>query len=125
MAVSGEQVDGVGEVVAHGVGDEVVEVDPGPAGLDAFAADADLVPVGAGVCRVDGQQPVAVGARAGAAAAGLDAEQVVEQRDDVVVVQVAVADPDAEGHDGQPAGVWVAEDLDVRVGLPPAEGVLP
>ena len=90
VAVGGEQVDGVDEVVGDGVGDEVVEVDPGPAGLDALAAVADLVAAGVRARRVDGQQPVPVRAGAGAAAAGLDAEQVVEQRDDEVVVQVAV-----------------------------------
>ena len=41
--------------------------------------------------QVDAEQPVAVRAGARAAAAGLDAEQVVEQRDDEVVVQVAPA----------------------------------
>jgi hypothetical protein len=39
------------------------------------------------VCQVDAEQAVAVGPGAGAAAAGLDAEEIVEQRHDVVVVQ--------------------------------------
>jgi hypothetical protein len=42
VAVAGEQVDGVDEVVADGVGDEVVEVDPDSAGFDAFAAEAEF-----------------------------------------------------------------------------------
>ena len=42
VAVGGDQVDCVDEVAGDGAGDEVVEVDPGPAGLDALAAVADL-----------------------------------------------------------------------------------
>ncbi len=64
---------------------------------------------------------MAVGSGAGAAAAGLDVEEVVEQGDDVVVVQVA----DAEGDDRQPAGFVVAEDLDGGVAVPAAQGVAP
>ncbi len=61
--------------------------------------------------------PVRPGARA--AAAGLDPEQVVEQRHDEVVVQVATAwAAYDEGHDRQPVGVEVPEDLQVGV-LPP------
>jgi hypothetical protein len=65
------------------------------------------------------------GAGAGAAAAGLDAEQVVEQGDDEVVVQVPGAVADAEGDDGQPPGPVVAEDLDGRHVGPAAEHVPP
>ena len=42
-AVLGEQVDRIEEVVEHGLGDEVVEADAGPARLDAFATMCDLV----------------------------------------------------------------------------------
>ena len=64
---------------------------------------------------VDAEQPVPVRAGARAAAAGLDAEQVVEQRDDEVVVQVAPARAaHHERHDREPLGVEVAEDLDRR-----------
>src|SRR6266487_3613635 len=66
-----------------------------------------------------------VGTGAGAATARLDAEQVVEQGHDVVVVQVGFSDPDAEGDDRQPAGVGIAEDLDVRVGLPAVQRTAP
>src|SRR5215510_1244229 len=83
---------------------KLVEVDPYSAGFDAVAAMPDLVAVGVRVRGVDGQQPVAVRSGAGAAAAGLDAEQVVEQRDDKVVVQVPGAVPDTERDDGQPVG---------------------
>ena len=56
-----------------------------------------------GVLEVDAEQPVPVRAGAGAAAAGLDAEQVVEQRDHEVVVQVLAARrPDHERHDREP-----------------------
>ena len=43
VTVGGDQVDGVDEVVADGVADEVVEVDADPAGFDAVAAEGDLV----------------------------------------------------------------------------------
>jgi hypothetical protein len=65
-------------------------------------------------CRVvDAEQAVTVWAGARAAAAGLDAEQVVEQRHDEVVVQVPAAVADHERHDAQPPRVVVAEDLDL------------
>ena len=60
---------------------------------------------------VDAQQPVAVGAGAGAAGPVLDAEEVVEQRRDEVVVQPL----DVEGEDGQARGVERAVDPDARV----------
>src|SRR6266511_3637155 len=66
-----------------------------------------------------------VGTGAGAATARLDAEQVVEQGHDVIVVQVAFLGPDAEGDDRQAAGVGIAEDLDVRVGLPAIQRTAP
>ena len=61
---------------------------------------------------VDAQQPVPIRPGAGAAAPRLDAEQVVEQRHDEVVVQVAAPVPDDEGDDRQPLGVVVAQDVD-------------
>jgi hypothetical protein len=119
VAVRGDQVDGVDEVVADGVADEVVEVDAGPAGLDAVAVVHDLVEQGVGGGRVDGEQTVAVRPGARAAAAGLDAEEVVEQGDDIGVVQVGtLAVADAERDDGQPSGAVVAEDLDPGVAVP-------
>jgi hypothetical protein len=71
------------------------------------------------------QQPVPVRAGAGAAAASLDAEQVVEQRDDEVVVQVPGAVADAERDDGQPGGLLVAEYFDARAAGPAAQHVPP
>ena len=62
---------------------------------------------------------MAVRPGARATAPRLHAEQVVEHRDDEVVVQVAPARPaHHERHDRQPVRVEVAEDLDVRVGTP-------
>ncbi|HEY6794836.1 MAG TPA: hypothetical protein VI248_09145 [Kineosporiaceae bacterium] len=104
-AVGGEQVDGIDEVVGDGVGEEVVEVDPHPAGFEAAAAGADGVLEAAGAVGVDVQETVAVGAGAGAAAAGLDAEQVVEDGDEVVVVQQPPGRGlDGERDDGEPVG---------------------
>jgi len=79
--------------------------------------------------QVDAEEPVAVRPGARAAAAGLDAEQVVEHRHDEVVVQVACAVPDHEGDNGEATGVVVAQDVDLRVSRPrldraPDEGVL-
>ena len=42
-ALLGQQDDGLDQVVADRVADEVVEVHPGPAGLDALAPDVDLL----------------------------------------------------------------------------------
>ena len=72
-----------------------------------------------GTVQVDAQQVMAVGARARAAATGLDPEEVVEDGYDEVVVEVAAAGgPHHERHDGQPFGVEVTEDFDVRLVLP-------
>ena len=60
---------------------------------------------------VDAEQPVPVRSGAGTAAARLDAEQVVQHRDDEVVVQIAtVGSADDERDDRQPLGLEVAED---------------
>ena len=61
---------------------------------------------------------MAVRPGARAAAAGLDPEQVVEQRDHEVVVQVAALVADDERDDRQPLRVGAAEDLDRGVGRP-------
>ena len=59
------------------------------------------------------------GPRARAAASGLDAEEVVEHRDDVVVVEVVPAGrPHHEADDGEPPRLEVAEDLDAGLVLP-------
>ena len=125
VAVGGDQLDRGGDVASGGRGDEVVEVDPGPAGLDPVAAVPDLLAEGVRAGRADGQQPVPVRAGAGAAAAGLDAEQVIQQRDDEVVVQVPGAVADAEGDDRQPRGGAAAEDLDAGAVLPAVQHVPP
>jgi len=52
---------------------------------------ADLLAQRVRAGRADGQQPVPVRAGAGASAAGLDAEQVVEQRDDEVAYRGSAA----------------------------------
>src|ERR1700744_2059243 len=75
---------------------------------------------------VDTEQPVPVRPRAGTAAARLDAEQVVQQRYHEVVVQVApLAVADQQRHDRQPPGPLAAEDLDLRVAAPAAQGATP
>src|ERR1039458_5205482 len=74
----------------------------------------------------DGQQPVPVRSRAGAPPTGLDAEEVVEQRDDEIVVQVApVPVTEPEGHHGQPAGLVTAKQLDARVACTTAKDAVP
>jgi hypothetical protein len=73
---------------------------------------------------VDAQETMAVGSGAAAPAARLDAEQIVEQRGHVVVVQVARAVAHDEGDDREPPGVVVAQDLDVRVRRPARDGPL-
>ena len=121
------EVDRLDDVLEDGLGDEVVERDARPAGLDALApATHDLALVLVRALEVDAEQPVAVGAGARAAAAGLDPEQVVEQGDDVVVVQIAPRAPvDDERHDREPVGLEVAEDADVRVLRPALDGAAP
>ena len=110
-----DQLCRVDEVVGNDVRDEVIEVDPGPPRLDAPAAAAYLVAEGVRGGCVDFQQPVAVRPGAGAAAARLDPEQVVEHRHDIVVVQVPVTVADAQRDDGQPPCVGAAEHLDARI----------
>ena len=89
MAVARDEGHGGDEVVEHRVGEEVVEVDPHPTGLDPLASRGDLAREAVGLVEVDAQELVSVRAGARAPAAGLDAEQVVEQGHDEVVVQVA------------------------------------
>ena len=89
------------EVVKDRLGDEVVEVDPGPARLDTFAALTDLALEFVRPVHVDAEQPVTVGTCAGAAAARLDTEKVVQDRNDEVVVKVSTVGPtDNETGDG-------------------------
>jgi hypothetical protein len=78
------------------------------------------------VLRVDAQEPMPVRSGAGAAAAGLNAEQVVEKGCNEVVVQVALAArPDPEGYDGKSLRVRMAKDLYVWVSLPPLQRPAP
>ena len=115
-AVARDEAHGLHDVVGDGVGEEVVEVHPHPAGLDALAAAGDLALELVRALEVDAEQPVAVGAGARAPAAGLHAEQVVEHGDDEVVVQpVPRRRPHHERDDRQPRGLEVAEDLDGRL----------
>lgn len=125
MAGGGDQVDGVDQVVAHGFGDEVVEVDADPAGFDAFPAARDLGAELQGPRVADAEQPVAVRPGARAAAARLHAEQVVEHGDDIVVVEELLAVPDAQRHDRQPPRVAVAEDVDGGVAGPALQRAAP
>src|SRR5450631_4937019 len=68
---------------------------------------------------------MSVGAGARAAAASLDPEQVVEQRDNEVVMQVSPARRAYdERDDGQPLRLKVAQDLDGGLLQPRADGTL-
>ena len=93
-----------------------------PAGLDAEVAAGRLGSQRRRAARRDAQQPVPVRAGAGAPAARLDAEQVVQQRDDEAMVQHQAITVHPERHDRQPGSIEVAEDLDVRVAHPPLSG---
>jgi len=122
-AVVGDEGHGLHDVAEDLLGHEVVEVHPHPAGLDALAAVGDLALELVAALEVDAEQPVAVGAGARAAAAALDPEQVVEHGHDEVVVQVAAARAaHGEGHDREPLGVEVAEDVDRRMRAPCCDG---
>src|SRR3954464_9247775 len=123
-AIRRDDLDGLQQVVEDRFADEVVEVDPNPAGLDALAPACDLTFELVRGVQIDSQQPVPVGTGAGAAAARLDPEEIVEQRDDVVVVQVAPAMADHERNDREPLRATVAEDLDVGVSLPALDGAI-
>ena len=118
-----DEDDGRHDVLEHCLGDEVVEVHAHPAGLDALAAVGDLALELVGSVEVDAEQPVTVRSRARAAAARLDAEKVVEDGDDEVVVEVPAAGAvDDERHDRQPLGIEVAEHLDIRIRRPCCDG---
>ena len=68
---------------------------------------------------------MAVRSRAGTTAARLNAEQVVEDRHDEVVVQVlAGGAPHDERHDRQPVGAEVAQQFDRGVVTPRRDGAL-
>ena len=121
-AVVGDPADGIEDEGEDLLGQEIVEVDPHPARLDAFAAVQDGLLEPLGQRAVDAQQPVTVRAGAGTAAAGLDAEQVVQQGDDEVVMQVAFPVADGERHDGQPPGLEIAEQVDLGMGRPAVDG---
>ena len=106
----------VGELL---LGQEVVHVHPRPARPDPLAARLDLAVDRRAHPGVDAEQAMAVGAGAGTATTGLDAEEIVQQGHDVVVVQVATRRRrDREGQDRQSIGHMAAQDLDVRVRLP-------
>ena len=114
-----DQVDRVEHEPEDDLGQEVGEVHPHPPGLDPLAPERDLLLELLRGREVDAEQPVAVRPGARAPPAGLDAEQIVQQRDDEVVVQVPAVVAHDERHDRQPRQVVAPEHLDVRVRLPP------
>ena len=118
-SVGGDQVDRIQDVVEHPLGEEVVEVHPHPARLDALASGGDLAFELVRPIQIDAEEPVPVRARARAAAPRLDPEQVVQERHDEVVVQVPLLVAHDERHDRQPRQVVAPEDLDIGVLLPP------
>jgi hypothetical protein len=58
---------------------------------------------------------MSVGPGARATAAGLDAEEIVQERHHEVVMQVAFAVADHERDDGEALGIEIAQDLDAGV----------
>ena len=113
------------DVVTGGWGDKVVEVQPGPARFDALATVRDFPLEGMGPIEVDAEQAVPVWSRARTAASRLDAEQVIEQRHDIVVMQVTGPVAQDEGNNGQPGRVRVTKDADLRVGSPGGQRLSP
>lgn len=66
---------------------------------------------------------MAVWAGAGAATAGLDSEEVIEDGNDKVVMQVPPRWPlHHEGHNREPLGLKVSENRDGWVGAPCCDG---
>ena len=65
---------------------------------------------------------MAVGAGTRAAAASLNAQEVVEHGDHEVVVQVSLVVANGEAHDREAPGVGIAQDLDVGVFAPGLDG---
>src|SRR5690606_8448667 len=68
--------------------------------------------------QVDAEQTVPVRPRTRAPTARLDPEEIVEQRGDEGVVQVALAVPHHERDDREPPRIAVAEDVEVGALLP-------
>jgi hypothetical protein len=65
-------------------------------------------------------------AGAGAAAAGLNAKQVIEQGYNKVVMQGTLpARPDTERHDGKSLSIRMAKNFNIRVSLPALQGTPP
>src|SRR5690606_2313050 len=102
--------------------DEVVEVDAHPARFHTLTTALNLTLELHRGFEVDPQQPMTIWARAAAAAACLDPEQVIEKRDAEVVVEVAFTMAKYERHDGEAPCVRVAEDANVRVVSPAVDG---
>src|SRR3569623_3568866 len=123
-AVVRDQVDRVDDELELRLAEEVVEVDAHPARLDALAAADDLALEFLAGLDVDAEQAMPVRTGAATAAARLDAEQVVEQRDDEVVVQVRLAMLHDEADDRQPPRRLVAEDRDRFVLRPGSDRAL-
>ncbi len=117
-----DEANGIDDVVEGLVVDEVVEIDPDPAGLDALTAAGDLSFEGMRTVEVDPEEPVAVGSGARTTAPGLDAEEIVQDGNHEIVVEIPVAERDDERDDRQPFGIVAAEDLDVGRGVPRLDG---
>ena len=100
-SVLGDQVDRLDDVFELVFVDEVVEVDPDPPGLDDLAALADLDFDEIAGVGVDPEQTMAVGSGTRAPAPSLDAEEIVEKSDDVVVMQEALTESNDERDDRQ------------------------
>jgi hypothetical protein len=77
--------------VKHGLRDEIVEIDPYPTWLDAFATKRDLVAYLLRMLLIDSQQRVAIGPCTRASASRLDTKEVVEYCNDEVVVEILSA----------------------------------
>ncbi len=115
-------LDGREDVLKGLVVDEVVEVHAHPARLDALAAAGDLTLELLGARDVDPEEPVPVGTGAGATAARLDPEEIIQDCNDEVVVQEApffgaILFHD-ERHDREARRIAASKNVQRRVLLP-------
>jgi hypothetical protein len=101
---------------------EVVEIQPHEPRTQHLIALQQRSLVLLGQSQVDAQQPLCIRSGTGAASPHLQSKKVVEQRGDVIVVQISCAVPDVEGQHREPLRFHVSENVDRRMPPPGLEG---